>query len=75
MARIVLHLTLRKHDEEKEIELSLQEPMPLLSFLESRQIPADQVGLVVRNGRWEDKNTCLIHNDDRIELFPFLQGG
>ncbi|HHX74893.1 MAG TPA: MoaD/ThiS family protein [Firmicutes bacterium] len=75
MARIVLHLTLRQHAGEKEIEFSLQEPMSLLAFLESRNIPADQVGLVVRNGRWEDKNTCIIHNDDRIELFPFLQGG
>ena len=43
--------------------------------LKSRQVPEDEVRLVVRNGRWEAKGDCVIHDDDHIELFPFLQGG
>ena len=75
MARIVLNLTLKSFVKDKELELYLEEPISLLAFLESRQVPAEQVGLVVRNGRWESKKECIIYNDDHIELFPFLQGG
>lgn len=75
MAKIVFNLTLKDYVPKKEMEYELKEPMPLLAFLESQQIPAEQVGLVVRNGRWEAKSKCIVHPDDTIELFPYLQGG
>jgi hypothetical protein len=74
MAKVVFNLTLKQYVPEKEVGISLNKPVPLFEFLRSRQVPEDDVGLVVRNGRWEAKGDCVIHDDDHIELFPFLQG-
>jgi len=75
MARIVFNLTLNSLSNEKETVLSLTEPVSLIAFLESRQFPIGQVGLVVKNGRWEPVKDCIVYPGDQIELFPFLQGG
>lgn len=75
MANIVFHLTLSKAVKDKNVEITLTEPVPLLDFLAGLEFPSDQVGLVIRNGRWAAKADCMIHDEDHIDLFPHLQGG
>lgn len=36
--------------------------------------PRKQVGIIIRNGRWETMD-CMINEGDMVELFPVLSGG
>jgi hypothetical protein len=73
MAIINLNLTLVK--DVNRIVITLDQPVMLSSLLEELNIPADQVGMAVKNGTWVDVNHCLVYDKDLIMLFPLLQGG
>jgi len=73
MAIINLHLTLVK--DISRIEVALEQPVMLSSLLDELNIPADQVGMAVKNGFWVDVNHCLVYDKDQLMLFPLLQGG
>lgn len=73
MAMISLNLTLIKGHS--KLDVSLKQPVELLSLLKDLDITAGEVGLVVKNGRWEALNQCIVSDGDHIILFPVLQGG
>lgn len=75
MARISFNLTLGSADSDKEEVITLSKPISLLDLLAKMNVNEEEVGFVVRNGRWENINFCMVENGDHIELFPPLHGG
>ena len=75
MAIVRLNLTLRKYSKNEEsIEVQIQQDTPLKAVLGQIGLPVEEVGLVIRNGRWEPRE-CTVGDDDEIDLFPILSGG
>lgn len=74
MVNIRLNLTLVDFTKNKDIKLNIQQQIPLMDILNQLGIPENQVGFVIKNGKWAPKN-CIVYDDDTIELFPQLSGG
>jgi hypothetical protein len=75
MAIVRVNLTLKKYVHGKEfIEVRMEKSTPLPTVLEQIGLPEEEVGLVIRNGRWEQKN-CTVGVKDELNLFPILSGG
>jgi sulfur carrier protein ThiS len=75
MAVVRLHLTLiEMAGDKKELTIDARQPVLLEELLDRLGVPKEQVGIVIRNGRWEVMD-CMIHEDDVVELFPVLSGG
>ena len=56
MAIVRLNLTLRKYSKNEEsIEVQIQQDTPLKAVLGQIGLPVEEVGLVIRNGRWEPR--------------------
>jgi len=71
---IRLNLSLIEYTNKKEIKITLKEDKPLLEILNELGIPENQIGMVIKNGKWAPKS-CSVSDDDVVELFPQLQGG
>jgi sulfur carrier protein ThiS len=75
MAIVRLHLTLIEiAGGHKELTVDTRQPVLLEKLLDRLGVPKEQVGIIIRNGRWEVMD-CMISEDDVIELFPVLSGG
>ncbi len=75
MAIVRLHLTLiEMAGGKKELTIDAGNPVFLKELLDRLGVPEDQVGIIIRNGRWEVRD-CMIYEDDVVELFPLLSGG
>jgi sulfur carrier protein ThiS len=75
MVKILLNLSLKEYTKVNNLELNIEHEVPLLDILEKLGIPGEQVGMVIKNGKWAAKSSCTVSNDDIIELFPQLSGG
>ncbi|MCR4429649.1 MAG: MoaD/ThiS family protein [Tepidanaerobacteraceae bacterium] len=73
MVRIRAH-HLIKNFKKKEIELDLSKETCLKEILNAIGVPEDDVGMVIVNGRWRQKD-CIIKDNDAVELFPYMDGG
>jgi len=75
MARVRLNLTLKKYSQNEElVEVRIQKDTPLKTLLGQIGLPVEEVGLIIRNGRWESIE-CTVREEDELDLFPFLCGG
>lgn len=74
MANVHLNLTLIKYKNKKEFEVVIEQPAHLTDILCEAGIPPNEVGLVIKNGKWAPIN-CEVTDNDTIELFPHLSGG
>ena len=75
MAIVRLHLNLIDlAGGKKELLVDAKQPVVLTTLLDRLRVPYDEVGLIVWN-RKGDVIDCLIHEEDVVELFPFLSGG
>lgn len=75
MARLRLNLTLKKYSQNEElVEVRIQKDTPLQAVLEQIGLPVEEVGLVIRNGRWAPRE-CTVGEDDELNLFPIISGG
>jgi len=71
---IKLNLSLVEYTNSKNIKLNIEKDTPILNVLDELGIPEEQIGMIIKNGKWAPKS-CTVSNDDVIELFPQLQGG
>lgn len=75
MVRLRLNLTLKKYSQNEElVEVRLQNDTPLQAVLGQIGLPVEEVGLVIRNGRWASRE-CTVGEDDELNLFPIISGG
>ena len=75
MAIVRLNLTLKKYSQNKEfMEVRIRKDTPLQTVLGQIGVPEEEVGLVIRNGRWQPRN-CTVGEKDELDLFPILYGG
>jgi hypothetical protein len=75
MAIVRLNLTLKKYVDDTEfVEVRIGKDTPLPTVLEQIGVPEEEVGLVIRNGRWASRN-CTVRMEDELNLFPVLSGG
>ena len=74
MVKIHLNLSLIEYTKAKYIEIELEHDTPLLDILKQIGVPPDEVGIIIKNGRWAPKSS-IVSNNDTIELFPQLSGG
>ena len=75
MAIVRLNLTLKKYIQNQElVEVRIKNDTPLQTILEQIGLPEEEVGLVIRNGRWEPRN-CTVRMEDELNIFPILSGG
>jgi sulfur carrier protein ThiS len=75
MAIVHLNLTLKKYNQNEEfVQVRIQNETPLHAILGQIGLPEEEVGLVIRNGRWERTN-CTVREEDELDLFPILSGG
>jgi molybdopterin converting factor small subunit len=72
--RIHVHLILQEHTEKGEISVPVSGSVPMLAILKEIGIPVDEIGMLVRNGRWITKD-ALVTDTDEVDLFPILSGG
>lgn len=63
-----------KNFKKKEIELDLSKETYLQEILNAIGVSENDVGMVIVNGRWQQKN-CVIKDNDTVELFPYMDGG
>ena len=75
MAIVRLNLTLKKYNQNEEfLEVRIQQDTPLKTVLGQIGLPEEEVGLIIRNGRWQPRE-CTVREDDELDLFPILSGG
>lgn len=74
MVNIRVHLTLTRFYSKNVIALDIEHPVLLVDILNQLGIPSDEVGMVVKNGKWEPVE-CEVSDNDSIEVFPILSGG
>ena len=75
MVRVRLNLTLKKYSQNEElVEVRIQKDTPLKAVLGQIGLPVEEVGLVIRNGRWASRE-CTVGEDDELNLFPIISGG
>ena len=74
MVNIKLNLTLIKIIGKKEINLELESSMTLNDVLDEIGLSHDDIGMVLRNGRWAPLD-CIVEENDVVQLFPHLEGG
>jgi sulfur carrier protein ThiS len=74
MARIRFHLSLQEYSGSAEREIMPVLSVSLHGLLDQWGIPANEVGIVIRNGRWT-KSDCMLEKDDVVDVFPLLSGG
>lgn len=74
MVHIKLNLTLIKIIGKKEINLELDSSKKLNDVLHEIGLSQNEIGMVIRNGRWAPLD-CIIEENDVVQLFPHLEGG
>ena len=75
MATVRLNLTLKKYSQNRElVEVRIQGDTPLKTVLGQIGLPVEEVGLIIRNGRWASRE-CTVGEEDELDLFPILSGG
>ncbi|HHV18084.1 MAG TPA: hypothetical protein GXZ27_04420 [Thermoanaerobacterales bacterium] len=74
MVKIRVNLSLKEYTNNTDIEINIDQQVPLTEILDKLGIPEEQVGMVIKNGKWAPKS-CNVSNNDTIELFPQLSGG
>lgn len=74
MVTLKLNLTLIDIIGKKEIKLNLKNSRTLLDILDEISLPPDEIGMVLKNGKWAPLN-CTIEQNDEVQLFPHLEGG
>ncbi len=74
MVTLKLNLTLIDITGKKEIKLNLENSRTLLDILDEIGLPHDEIGMVLKNGKWVPLN-CTIEQNDEVQLFPHLEGG
>jgi sulfur carrier protein ThiS len=57
------------------IEIPLTAPRPLLELLEELGIPVAEVVLFVVNGEMVNPAETIIHDEDKVALYPPVGGG
>ncbi|MDI6707112.1 MAG: hypothetical protein HPY74_12150 [Firmicutes bacterium] len=74
MITVKLHLNLTNYTGKQRVEIPAAEPVILKDLLEEMGVPIGEVGLIVKNGRWNTAE-CSLSDGDIVELFPYLSGG
>lgn len=74
MVTLKLNLTLIDIIGKKEIKLNLKNSRTLLDILDEISLPHDEIGMVLKNGKWAPLD-CIIEQNDEVQLFPHLEGG
>ncbi|NPV43535.1 MAG: hypothetical protein HPY70_06110 [Firmicutes bacterium] len=74
MATIRLNLNLIDIVKKKEIKINVEQPTALKDILKNTGINEEDIGLVIKNGKWAPIE-CKVSRDDLIELFPYQSGG
>ena len=75
MATVRLNLTLKKHSQnEGVVKVPIRKKTPLTTVLAQIGLPEEEVGLIIRNGRWASRE-CTVGEEDELDLFPILSGG
>ena len=74
MVTLKLNLTLIDIIGKKEIKLNLKNSRSLFDILDEIGLPHDEIGMVLKNGRWAPLD-CIIEQKDEVQLFPHLEGG
>lgn len=74
MVTIKLNLTLINSAGKEELTIEIERPAPLTDIFMEIGISEEEVGMVIKNGRWSPIE-CIIAKDDEIQLFPVLSGG
>lgn len=74
MVHIKLNLTLIKITGKKEINLEIESSRKLNDVLNEIGLSHDDIGMVLRNGRWAPLD-CIVEENDVFQLFPHLEGG
>jgi hypothetical protein len=62
-----------KHQTEFIIDVKDHEP--LSNILNSLNIPANEVHLVIINGLVADLEQTLVSNEDHVMVYPYITGG
>ncbi|MGD9568774.1 MAG: MoaD/ThiS family protein [Sedimentibacter sp.] len=74
MVIVKLNLSLIKLVNKKKLELNIQGPKTLNEVLNEIGLSQNDIGMVLKNGRWAPLD-CLIEENDTVQLFPHLEGG
>lgn len=74
MVTIRLNLNLIDIVKKKEIKVNIEQPAVLKNILMDIGIKEEDIGLVIKNGKWESIE-CKVTRNDLIELFPYQSGG
>lgn len=73
MIQVRLFATFRE-DRFKDKEMDFPESAPVMDLLETLDIAADQVGILLVNGQSATPGTKL-NSDDVVSIFPAVGGG
>jgi sulfur carrier protein ThiS len=68
------HLMWYPKDRKKIHILSVDENAKIADVLDSLNVPAEQIKLVLRNGQTVDMNDKM-DEDDEVEIIPIIAGG
>jgi sulfur carrier protein ThiS len=74
MVIVKLNLTLIDQLGDDEIRIEIKESSTFDSIIDIIGLEKESVGMVIKNGRWAPLE-CTVEPNDKLELFPHLEGG
>lgn len=74
MVTVKLNLTLINQSGDEEFRIDIENSMSFEQMIDIIGIEKESVGMVIKNGRWTPID-CTVEANDKIELFPHLEGG
>ncbi|MCR3954838.1 MAG: hypothetical protein NUK57_00990 [Gudongella sp.] len=74
MVIVKLNLTLINQSGEEELKIELKDSVTFNHIIEIVGIEKESVGMVIKNGRWAPLD-CTVEPNDKLEIFPNLDGG
>lgn len=74
MVIVKLNLTLINQSGDDELEIELKGSVAFNRIVEIVGIEKESVGMVIKNGRWAPLD-CTVEPNDKLEIFPHLEGG
>jgi sulfur carrier protein ThiS len=69
------HLSFYAPQKESELKMEIPTRTSLAELLQRLHLPADEVALVVVNGKQVELDEAYICDADRVQLFPPIGGG
>ena len=69
------HLSWYEPQRRSWLDLAQEEKVSLLELALRLGVPAGEIALAVVNGRLVPLEQTLVSGDDRVELYPPMQGG